>query len=603
MKIKIYVSCHKDCYTLKHPLIFPIHVGAALAKERLPGMLRDDSGENISKKNRKYCELTALYWAWKNDADSDYLGFWHYRRFMSFAKKPLPRNSFEDIEIPFLDQDSAKTLCIDPDEMQKTIERYDIITTIPVKLKKMGRGIASVRRQYELSPHQHKEDLDTAVAIIKEKFPEYYKTAMWYLDKSPLGYYCNMFIMKRKLFERYCQWLFAILEEHERRRGCENYTAQGMRVSGHLAERLFAIWYLKLKKSGKFKTCELPRALFQNVQKDEPVFPAFKSNNVAVAFAADNAAAPCLGAAMASVIKNASEQNNYDILVLTKDISAVNKERLARVAEGRKNVSVRFVNPQRKTAAFCGAGLDFCRLALAELFENYKKILWLDSDTIAKTDVAELYLQDVSGFLLAACRDIVAADVCLDSGFGQQPRFCGLNKSFEAGVALLNLEEFRKSFSAKDMAALAAKENLPPQGKAVLNAVCQGRVKFLDMAWNVMAQGQAAAARAPEWLETEYKAARREPKIIHYSGGQKPWQFAEMEFANDFWECAKQTPFYEILLGRMASLRFDQELQKHIFDAHVKKGVSKLAQGLARCVKENGIRYTAKRVVKKTFGE
>ena len=80
-KIKLYVCCHRPAPVPEHPLLVPIQVGAALAGERFAGFLQDDAGENLSAKNRSYCELTAQYWAWKNQT-ADYYGFFHYRRYL-----------------------------------------------------------------------------------------------------------------------------------------------------------------------------------------------------------------------------------------------------------------------------------------------------------------------------------------------------------------------------------------------------------------------------------------------------------------------------------------------------------------------------------------
>jgi len=88
--INIFVACHHPIFVPNHPLLIPIQVGAALTSERFPGFLYDDTGDNISSKNRSYCELTAQYWAWKN-INVDYYGFFHYRRYLFpaiNAKKP-----------------------------------------------------------------------------------------------------------------------------------------------------------------------------------------------------------------------------------------------------------------------------------------------------------------------------------------------------------------------------------------------------------------------------------------------------------------------------------------------------------------------------------
>lgn len=64
-KIKIYVVCHKPSYVPENPYLYPIQVGTALSKSPLEGMLHDNEGDNISDRNKSYCELTAQYWAWK----------------------------------------------------------------------------------------------------------------------------------------------------------------------------------------------------------------------------------------------------------------------------------------------------------------------------------------------------------------------------------------------------------------------------------------------------------------------------------------------------------------------------------------------------------
>ena len=301
--IKIYISCHKDCYIPTHPLLFPIQVGASLSEKQFPNMLHDNEGDNISDRNRMYCELTAQYWAWKNDTQADYYGFWHYRRYMSFADRQFPHNPFEDVCIDYLDGYAIKLLNLDENVMREKISQYDVIATTPVVLKKLNICLKSNRHQYESTPYQYKEDLDVMLDIIKEKYPEYYETANWYLDKSPFGYYCNMFIMKKELFHQYSEWLFNILFEHEKRRDYTNYDATGYRVSGYLGERLFAIWYLHLKKCRKYKTCDLQRTLFMNVDKTVEIKPAFDNNNIAVALAANDYFTPYLSVTLASIAK------------------------------------------------------------------------------------------------------------------------------------------------------------------------------------------------------------------------------------------------------------------------------------------------------------
>ena len=79
----MYVCHHKPSYLIRDDVFKPIHVGAALSDRKMD-IITDAEGDSISIKNREYCELTAIYWAWKNDKSSEWVGLMHYRRFLAF---------------------------------------------------------------------------------------------------------------------------------------------------------------------------------------------------------------------------------------------------------------------------------------------------------------------------------------------------------------------------------------------------------------------------------------------------------------------------------------------------------------------------------------
>jgi len=81
--IKIIVASHKKYQMPEDDMYLPLHVGAE-GKEKL-GYQGDNTGDNISIKNPYFCELTGLYWAWKN-LEADYIGLVHYRRYFSIKK-------------------------------------------------------------------------------------------------------------------------------------------------------------------------------------------------------------------------------------------------------------------------------------------------------------------------------------------------------------------------------------------------------------------------------------------------------------------------------------------------------------------------------------
>lgn len=196
-------------------IYLPIRVGAAINSDDL-GYTRDDSGDNISSKNKNYCELTALYWAWKN-LDADYIGLAHYRRHFTV------RRGGDKQSLPVTGQ-----------ELEPVLSSYDVI--LP---RKRYYYIETTYNQY-IHAH-HKEDLDITEAILKERYPEYLDAYKAVMGKSS-GHRFNMFIMKKDVLGEYCEWLFGILFELEKRLDISQYSANDARVFGFVGERLLDVW-------------------------------------------------------------------------------------------------------------------------------------------------------------------------------------------------------------------------------------------------------------------------------------------------------------------------------------------------------------------------
>ena len=224
MDVKIIVATHKPYWMPEDKIYLPVQVGAAGAANDL-GYARDNTGDNISNKNKNYCELTGLYWAWKN-LSADYIGLAHYRRHFTLRKGSDKTN-----------------LPITGEELIPLLENYDVL--LP---RKRNYFIDTTYDQY-VHAH-HKEDLDTTEAILKERYPEYldaYNKAM----KSTSGHRFNMFIMKKEVFDKYCTWLFDILFDLEKRLDISAYSAYDARVFGFVGERLLDVWIMTNKANYK----------------------------------------------------------------------------------------------------------------------------------------------------------------------------------------------------------------------------------------------------------------------------------------------------------------------------------------------------------------
>lgn len=201
--IIIYIASHNVLPVNVPDYGVPIQAGAALSTERIC-RLGDNTGDNISIKNREYCELTVWYWIWKNDTHK-IVGLNHYRR------------SFQ----------------LDYKNVVQLLENFDII------VPELYYFRYSLEMEYEI--YHQKKDLDILLEIIHKNHPDWDKYVCAVFQSNRLIPY-NMFIASKKMLDEYFSWLFPILFELENRLDLTNYTAYQKRVMGFLAERLFTLY-------------------------------------------------------------------------------------------------------------------------------------------------------------------------------------------------------------------------------------------------------------------------------------------------------------------------------------------------------------------------
>ena len=224
----------KDSQQVAQSIYHPIYGGAALTQQTMnPEFARDDAGENISDKNRSYCEMTVQYWAWKN-VQADYYGFCHYRRYFGFSASSAQEDVYGNVIAEYISEKNIAKYGLDEAAARKVIEGADIVVTDRVDVTKMPEFYTSIRDHYRKGCSLHEKDLDLLLQLMDEQCPEYSETARRYLD-GPSGYYCNMFVMRKELFQEYAQWLFDLLQEFDKRADMSHYSVEGYRTPGHLA--------------------------------------------------------------------------------------------------------------------------------------------------------------------------------------------------------------------------------------------------------------------------------------------------------------------------------------------------------------------------------
>lgn len=234
MTTKIIIAAHKPTRIPKDDMYSPLQVGAK-GKASI-GFARDDEGDNISEKNPNFCELTGLYFAWKN-VDCDVLGLVHYRRY--FSSKSVQYRRFHGNFGSVLTKE----------EIEEILATSDII--VPIKRKYY------IETLYSHYAHTHDSyHLDLARRIIRDKCPEY----LPYVDETysrPWGYMFNMFIAPKKLMDEYCEWMFDILFDLEPLIDTSGMDAFSARLFGRVSEILFNAWLLK-KQEGGLRIAEVP---------------------------------------------------------------------------------------------------------------------------------------------------------------------------------------------------------------------------------------------------------------------------------------------------------------------------------------------------------
>ena len=214
---QITVITHKPYAMPLSDLYLPLQVGAQ-GKESF-GFKTDNTGENISERNPYFCELTGLYWAWKN-LNCDYLGLVHYRRYFAGKEKFPVNNKIKSI--------------LSETELEKLLRKTDIV--LP---KKRNYYIENLYSHYAHT--MYVEPLDITGQIISEKYPEYV-AEFAKLKKRKTAHMFNLFIMKKEILDAYCKWLFGILFELEKRVDATKYDSFHARFYGRISELLLDVW-------------------------------------------------------------------------------------------------------------------------------------------------------------------------------------------------------------------------------------------------------------------------------------------------------------------------------------------------------------------------
>lgn len=278
---------------------------------------------------------------------------------------------------------------------------------------------------------------------------------------------------------------------------------------------------------------------------------------VPIFYACDDAFVNFTIISIRSMLENASPDRFYRFHILITDVS----ERSRRVAKEleRENAEIIFEDVTSYLTAIekklplrdYYSKTTYYRLFIADMFPQYDKAIYIDSDTVVLGDISELYDTDLKDNYVGAVTERVMTDVDVYGRYVEQVLGIDRYAYFNAGLLLLNCKQFRKNDLLKKFGDLLSVYNfVVTQDEDYLNLMCKDRVLHLDRKWNTEI--------LPQFEIDPAKVA-----IFHYIMVSKPWHYPDCRFGEYFWKYAEKTEFYQEL--REASLSYsDEEKQRDI---------------------------------------
>lgn len=615
--IKIFVTHtpNKSDYMVDNPLLVDVIAGADYqTKPADPRMSRDNDGENISAKNKTYCELSTQYWAWKN-IDADYYGFCHYRRFLTLLPVSEELKSKRDergqISSPILNKYTVKKLGLDrSEEMEKFVEQYDCVLPVKQDLSKLPTPKGVKKSVYEhFAGHDrmfmHAEDLNTLMEVLAEKFPEYKEDAQQYLGHSEFWGF-NCFILKKEWFEKLCEFEFGILFELEQRVDTRLYNRQQSRIYGFMGEILSCIFFYHLQKTHpELKFGESQLIYFENTEKEELLQPE-KNSNIPVVFDIDRIPPYLFSVTIESFIKQINKNSVYEVIIahhgVEKNFLNMFKEQMAVYG----NVVVKFYDYLRaeRTVKGLGAQIEDVRLLLPWILVHYDKVLFAKWNVWFKEETESLLNVDMGDCLVAGVKDVLMIGQALDISpqyeeyLEKDLGIASVYDLVDTSVMLMNLKAIREKYQMKQM--LHKKLPKPcPTYREKINVLYQNNIKYLPQKYvyyyTENQEEKRVINQTPLTLNNAYAEAADEPVVMVYNSDTM-WNQEGSVFCNDYWEVVRKLPYYQLFISRLWMR------EGECGNVGREPWVLKKVKGGIMCIEDHGLPYTlsyaARRVLK-----
>lgn len=555
MEVKILVCHHKKSPYIKNECFVPIHVGKEISNVDLPYCISDNEGDNISAKNKSWCELTALYWAWKN-LDADYYGLMHYRRYLNFNQNDGGYSIFNDIN-----NDAITEYGWEPELVKEKCKKFDIITAPEWNIHPVGLN-HMVMNAYDFYAKEHyRKDMDVVIDIVKNDFPQFYFPLLDSLSNRTC-FFGNIAIMKAEYFNEYCSFLFGVLSKAEEKIDISDYDSYQYRIWGFIAERLINCY--KLYAQSRYKNIKIGSLGIAFGAFDKPELRKQEIKNetrciddvINICMSFDDNYVSHADAAITSIIHNSHSDQKIDIYVLCDEkLSSLNRNKLS--LNRRNNVSIKFLDID--PGIFSSLPLNRAYISLNTYYRliihkilpsNITKAIYIDSDVIVNSDISELWSISIDGYCIAGCYD--------EGGVLQSRRLSLNNNNYiNAGVIVFNIKEINRQY--KDVffdyfeLYYKYKELITLQDQDIINITYLNRIKIIPLKWNVNSRMFTYNDLDHKYSISEATNAVNNIGILHFTDRKKPWKITcTHPLKNIYWKYRA--------LGNYSSLSFDEKI-------------------------------------------
>jgi lipopolysaccharide biosynthesis glycosyltransferase len=278
-------------------------------------------------------------------------------------------------------------------------------------------------------------------------------------------------------------------------------------------------------------------------------------NTIPIFYACDDNFVKYTIVSLQSMIRNASTDHRYHVYVLHTNIAPETQNQLFQLKNDNFDISFENVTAyldsisHRLPIRDYYSKTTYFRLFIADMFPQYDKAIYIDSDTVVQGDISRMYLTDIGDAYVGACHEQAMVQVDEYGTYAEKVVGIDRNFFFNAGVLLINCRQFRAHNVLEQFTRLLGEYNfVVTQDEDYLNLICKDRVYWLDQRWNTEVFGNI-----PYPIE--------EACILHYIMTNKPWHYADCLHGDIFWKYAAQTSVYGDILAELEQYT-DQQRQR-----------------------------------------